>query len=568
MLNTVTSLMTVVQFFFTIIIGIYFLSMLSSQYSCRNSINKDSTRELERLKKLNKIQLTEPLTEKTRPKKVSEIIGQEEGIKALRSALCGKNPQHVLIYGPPGVGKTAAARVVLAEAKKNPESPFNEYSKFVEVDATIMQYDERSIADPLIGSVHDPIYQGAGAYGPAGVPQPKEGAVTKAHGGVLFIDEIGELSSIQMNKLLKVLEDRRVYFDSAYYSRDNREIPKHIHEIFRNGFPADFRLIGATTRLPEEIPPALRSRCVEVYFSSLSREQIKKIASDAAKKTDAEFGSEIFDMVAAFADNGRDAVNIVQTAESVTKLEKRTKVECSDVEWVIETGKYSPRYEKHMSNLPRVGRVSGLAVYGSSQGCILDIEAVAEKCSSGKGQVTVTGAIEEEEISNNRQKLKRKSSISSSVKNTITVLKSQLGIEVDEYNIHINFPNCVPVDGPSAGIAIFCAVYSAIKNIPVDGDIALTGELSICGEVCGVGEIPLKIKAAIEAGAKRVIIPSVNWQERFADFGIEIISVDSIFQVLDVMKKQNQDKSGGFISKKSDNIGIISAEGVEIFRKK
>lgn len=568
MLNTVTSLMTVVQFCFTIIIGIYFLSMLSSQYSCRNSINKDSTRELERLKKLNKIQLTEPLTEKTRPKKVSEIIGQEEGVKALRSALCGKNPQHVLIYGPPGVGKTAAARVVLAEAKKNPESPFNEYSKFVEVDATTMQYDERSIADPLIGSVHDPIYQGAGAYGPAGVPQPKEGAVTKAHGGVLFIDEIGELSSIQMNKLLKVLEDRRVYFDSAYYSRDNREIPKHIHEIFRNGFPADFRLIGATTRLPEEIPPALRSRCVEVYFSSLSREQIKKIASDAAKKTDAEFGSEIFDMVAAFADNGRDAVNIVQTAESVTKLEKRTRVECSDVEWVIETGKYSPRYEKHLSGRPRVGRVSGLAVYGSSQGCILDIEAVAEKCSSGKGQVTVTGAIEEEEITNNRQKLKRKSSISSSVKNTITVLKSQLGIAVDEYNIHINFPNCVPVDGPSAGIAIFCAVYSAIKNIPFDGDVALTGELSICGEVCGVGEVPLKIKAAAEAGAKRVIIPEANWQERFTDFGIEIVSVESIFQVLDLMKNQNKDKSGGIISKKSDNIGIISAEGVEIFRKK
>jgi len=568
MLNTVMTLMTVVQFFFTIVIGVYFLSMLHSQYSGRNSLNKDSTRELERLKKLNKIKLTEPLTEKTRPQKISEIIGQEQGIKALRSALCGKNPQHVLIYGPPGVGKTAAARVVLNEAKRNPESPFKEYSKFVEIDATTMQYDERSIADPLIGSVHDPIYQGAGAYGPAGVPQPKEGAVTKAHGGVLFIDEIGELSSIQLNKLLKVLEDRRVYFDSAYYSRDNKEIPRHIHEIFRNGFPADFRLVGATTRLPEEIPPALRSRCVEVFFGSLSREQVKKIACDAAKKTDTEFGSEIFDMVAAFADNGRDAVNIVQTAESVTKLEKRTRVECSDVEWVIETGKYSPRYEKRLINEACVGKVSGLAVFGSSQGCILDIEAVAEKCHTGKGQVTVTGAIEEEEITNNHQKLKRKSSISSSVKNTITVLKCQLGIAVDEYNIHINFPNCVPVDGPSAGIAIFCAVYSAINNIPFDGDIALTGELSICGEVCGVGEVPLKIKAAMDAGAKRVIIPAANWQERFADYDIEIIPIDNIFGVLDVIKNQKQDKSGEIISKKSDNIGIISAEGVEIFRKK
>jgi len=78
----------------------------------------------------------------------------------------------------------------------------------VEVDATTLRFDERGIADPLIGSVHDPIYQGAGAYGVAGIPQPKPGAVTKAHGGILFLDEIGELHPIQMNKLLKVLEDR------------------------------------------------------------------------------------------------------------------------------------------------------------------------------------------------------------------------------------------------------------------------------------------------------------------------------------------------------------------------
>ncbi len=85
-----------------------------------------------------------------------------------------------------------------------------------------MRYDERSIADPLIGSVHDPIYQGAGAYGVAGVPQVKEGAVSKAHGRVLFIDEIGELQNCQINKLLKVLEDRRVMFESAYYSEEKK----------------------------------------------------------------------------------------------------------------------------------------------------------------------------------------------------------------------------------------------------------------------------------------------------------------------------------------------------------
>ncbi len=563
-------LMTVLiisQFCFTLVMGVYFIVMLKNQYAGRSAINSDSVKELERLKKLNRIKLTEPLTEKTRPKNVGEIVGQDEGIKALRCALCGENPQHVLIYGPPGVGKTAASRVVLNEARRNPNSPFKEYSKFVEVDATTMQYDERSIADPLIGSVHDPIYQGAGAYGPAGVPQPKEGAVTRAHGGVLFIDEIGELSPIQMNKLLKVLEDRRVYFDSAYYSRENKDIPRHIHEIFKNGLPADFRLIGATTRSPEEIPPALRSRCVEVFFRSLTRDEVKRIAREAADKTDTEFGNEIFDLVATFADNGRDAVNIVQTAESVTKLEKKDCVGKADIEWVVEAGRYSPRFEKRMNFGSFVGRVSGLAVFGGANGCVLDIEAVAQRCEKGCGKVTVTGAVEEEELSNNRQKLRRKSSISASVQNTVTLLQKEMKISVRDYDIHINFPGSVPVDGPSAGIAIFCAVYSALENIPIDGSLAMTGEISVCGEVCGVGEVPLKVRVAKEAGAKKVIVPEANFRENFKNIGIDIVPVRNIFEVIEAVFDAKKAEVGGFNSKKSNNIGIISAEGVEIFKR-
>lgn len=73
---------------------------------------------------MRKISLSEPLTAKIRPQKFSDIIGQEEGIKALKAALCGPNPQHVIIYGPPGVGKTTAARLVMDEAKKSPYSLF------------------------------------------------------------------------------------------------------------------------------------------------------------------------------------------------------------------------------------------------------------------------------------------------------------------------------------------------------------------------------------------------------------------------------------------------------------
>ena len=68
--------------------------------------------------KMKSIKLTEPLTEKSRPINFDDIIGQEKGIKALKAAICGPNPQHVIIYGPPGIGKTAAARLVLEEAKK------------------------------------------------------------------------------------------------------------------------------------------------------------------------------------------------------------------------------------------------------------------------------------------------------------------------------------------------------------------------------------------------------------------------------------------------------------------
>src|SRR6185437_4712353 len=147
----------------------------------KSAVDRESRKELEKLRKLRSISLTKPLSEKTRPSSMQDIVRQIEGLKALKAALCGPNPQHVLIYGPPGVGKTAAARVILEEAKKNQESHFRPDSKFTEIDATTARFDERGIADPLIGSVHDPIYQGAGAMGVAGIPQPKPGAVTKAH---------------------------------------------------------------------------------------------------------------------------------------------------------------------------------------------------------------------------------------------------------------------------------------------------------------------------------------------------------------------------------------------------
>ena len=318
-----TVILFLLQVFFSIVIGIYFWNLLRNQHSNKSALEKESQKELDKLHRMRKITLTEPLSEKTRPVRMEEIVGQKEGIRALEAALCGPNPQHVIIYGPPGVGKTAAARIILEKAKKHASSPFQPDAKFIEIDATTARFDERGIADPLIGSVHDPIYQGAGAMGIAGVPQPKPGAVTKAHGGVLFIDEIGELHSIQMNKLLKVLEDRKVLLESAYYSSEDPNIPKHIHDIFQNGLPADFRLIGATTRTPEEIPPAIRSRCMEIFFYPLKPEEIKQIAIQACQRVRFGYDEAAIDIVQKYATNGRDAVNMVQAAMGLAMTENR-----------------------------------------------------------------------------------------------------------------------------------------------------------------------------------------------------------------------------------------------------
>lgn len=184
-MNVTLNVLSLIQIFFAIVIGIYFLNLLKSQQGSKVAVDRESRKEMEKLQKMRQISLTEPLAEKTRPSTFNEIVGQSDGLKALRAALCGPNPQHVILYGPPGIGKTAAARLVLEEAKKTLGSPFGPEAKLTEVDATIARFDERGIADPLIGSVHDPIYQGAGPLGVAGVPQPKPGAVTKAHGGVL-----------------------------------------------------------------------------------------------------------------------------------------------------------------------------------------------------------------------------------------------------------------------------------------------------------------------------------------------------------------------------------------------
>ena len=487
-----------------------FMKRMTKDKSKSSAVITDDGTITQKLRKLRQKHLSLPLSETARPKSLSDIYGQDEAIAALRAAICGKNPQHVLIYGPPGVGKTCAARLLLEEAKNNPDSPFDESSKFIEVDATCVRFDERAIADPLLGCVHDPIYQGAGLLGSQGIPQPKPGAVTRAHCGILFLDEIGELHPMQMNKLLKVLEDRCVYLESSYYSKTNTNIPPYIHDIFRNGLPADFRLIGATTRSPEEIPPALRSRCIEIFFSPLSDTTLTEIGKRAAALVGKKADDDVLSLCASYSSSGRDCMNIMQLAGSLSASDS---IKTSDIEWVASVCRYPQKYSFSFPKETKAGRAFGLGV-ANSIGVVFEIECVVRK--NGSGKVTLNGIPDEEELEAGNRILHRKSLVLSSVENALCAVRSVFGIDADSYDIVFNIIGGIPIDGPSAGAAFCVAFMSALLRRPFRSRTAVTGEISANGDIHPVGGIREKVTAAKMCGAECICVPKGNEAEAYA----------------------------------------------------
>jgi Lon-like ATP-dependent protease len=233
-------------------------------------------------------------------------------------------------------------------------------------------------------------------------------------------------------------------------------------------------------------------------------------------------------------------------AAGLAQIEKRKKIEAKDVEWVVNSGQYSPRPEKRVHSCPQVGCANGLAVYGPNMGTLMEIEAIAIPVERGKGKLTVTGIMEEEEMGGETHRLRRKATARGAVDNCLTVLKKYLGLRPEDFDIHINFPGGTPIDGPSAGITVATAIYSAITNIPVNNLVAMTGELSIRGYVKPVGGIVAKIEAAKRAGATTVIIPRENWQDLFKTWDVRILAVDRIEEVIEyaLVNSEEEPKNG------------------------
>jgi ATP-dependent Lon protease len=482
-------------------------------------------RKLDDLRALDARKLNSAALDVLRPRTLDQIVGQESAIRALLAKLASPYPQHVILYGPPGVGKTTVARLALELAKARAHTPFAADAPFVEASGTTLRWDHRETTNPLLGSVHDPIYQGSKRdFAEGGIPEPKLGLVTRAHGGVLFIDEIGEMDPAMQTKLLKVLEDKRVMFESSYYDEHDPNVPAYVKKLFAEGAPADFILIGATTRDPDAIDAAIRSRCAAVYFEPLTQAQVIRIVTEAAERLGTKIAKSVPALIASYTIEGRKAVQILADAHghALYRAGAKTRgvtVRDEDVIDVVQAGRIAPHTLTRARRGKDIGKVHGLGVM-QYVGSIIEIEAAAFTAHERR-----KGTVRFNDTAGSMSR--------DSVFNATAVVRAFAGIDPADYDLHVNVVGGGNIDGPSAGLAFFLALYSALTRAALPQDIAVTGEVSIAGNVRAIGGVVEKLYAARQAGMRAIVIPKENAREIEAmPDGIEVIPVATVAEAL------------------------------------
>ncbi len=408
-------------------------------------------------------------------------------------------------------------------------------------------------AGALFGDVrHDP-FQSGGLETPAH-ERVEAGAIHRAHKGVLYIDEINTLTIESQQKLLTALQEKK--FPITGQSERSSGAMVRTEPV-----PCDFILVAAgNLDALMGMHPALRSRIegygYEVYMNDTMpdtvenrRKLVRFVAQEVVRDGkiphfDRNAVAEIIKEAKKRAGRRnrltlrlRELGGLVRTAGDIARSEnaevvtQKHVIAAKKVSKTIEeqiADRYIERrkdYRLFMTEGEVVGRVNGLAVIGESAGIVLPIIAeVTPAMSKSEGRVIATGRLQEIAME--------------AVMNVSAIIKKFTGRDISSKDVHIQFVGTYEgVEGDSASISIATAVISAIEGIPVDQSVAMTGSLSVKGEVLPVGGVTQKIEAAIQAGLKKVIIPKDNVDDVMLDAEhegrIEIVPVSRIDEVLE-----------------------------------
>ncbi|MFT4947622.1 MAG: Lon-like ATP-dependent protease [Natronomonas sp.] len=408
-------------------------------------------------------------------------------------------------------------------------------------------------AGALLGDVrHDP-FQSGGMETPSH-DRVEPGAIHKANKGVLYIDEINTLDIRSQQKLMTAIQE-------GEFSITGQSERSSGAMVQTEPVPCDFIMVASGNMdAMENMHPALRSRIkgygYEVYMDDTiddTPEMRRKYARFVAQEVEKDgrlphFTRDAMEEVILEAQRRagrkdhltlelRNLGGLVRVAGDIARAEGKEYTERQDVleakgrsrsieqQLADEFIKRRKDYELTVNEGGAVGRVNGLAVMGQDSGIVLPVMAEIAP-SQGPGRVIATGQLKE--------------MAEEAVENVSAIIKKFSDQDISEKDIHIQFVQVGEggVDGDSASITVATAVISALEDIPVEQNVAMTGSLSVRGDVLPVGGVTHKIEAAAKSGIDKIIIPKANEQDvmiepEYKD-QVEIIPVSHISEVLEV----------------------------------